>query len=137
MTAVPAAKRALVGAVKGRLPEALVRPRLPTKVPSERERMYVAGTENRQRTQRSGAQVESFDLRLIVEVYRTGAESGGEAENRMWAIFGEIEAIVADDPELGGVVWAAEVTDSAEETFPSANGWLSRGTGRLHVEAYS
>lgn len=136
MTSVPAAKRALVQAVKGRLPDALVRPRLPTKVPSERERMYVAGTENRQWAENSGARVESYDLRLVVEVYRTGADADGEAEDRMWVIFSEVEATVVDDPELGGVVWGSRVTDGGEETFPVANGWISRGTGRLHVEAY-
>lgn len=138
---VPAAKEALreLLAAQPALDGALVRLHLPTTVPREDLRAYIAGTEalTRTRLTQQGAMREEFELILLLESRGWGPDPQSAAD-AFWDAVDALDALLVEDPELDGTVddaWLSQIP--AENTLPLADnkGWLSRGEIRITAEA--
>jgi hypothetical protein len=136
----PAAKVALRDMLSARTGMAgvLVQLHLPTRVPTQRDRVYVVGTENFARvpSDQQGGMVETYLLVLLVEARRNGTDAQPAAD-RLAAMIDELDQLLVDDEELGGVVYDSRLAAiPAENTLPLPDntGWLARAEVHVHVE---
>lgn len=142
-TTAPAAEDDLVARLQARLgAEVLVQHGLPVAVPREIERVYLVGVEDLSRGQRTqqGARRENYTLPVVVEVERAGGTPQARlaARARGWEVIGELEAELADDPELADVVDGAELLAVREfYVLPRSDntGWIARALVHVAVEA--
>lgn len=142
---VPAAKAALLAALQARedLAGVLAQRGLPAEVPTQNERIYLTGTEalTRDPVLQQGLRRESYLLPLVIEVERFGRgnEVRDQVEQRGWDIVDELEAAIATDPELGGVLDDSELEGvPVEVTLPltSNDGWLTRISAQVRARAF-
>lgn len=113
-------------------------PGLDEKVPSEPDRIYFLGVlENRRdRFVEQGARRESYIVPLLIETYYPSRDERQRVRDRFWQLVEEVEAELADDPELANVADDSEVEEVPEmNTFPSGDGWLARGLLHVRVNA--
>lgn len=144
-TTVPAAKAALLAVLQARedLAGVLVQRGLPAEVPAQKERVYLSGTEalTRDPVLQQGLRRESYLLPLVIEVERFGRgdQVRDGVEQRGWDIVDELEAAIAEDPELGGILDDAELEGvPVEVTLPLTgnDGWLTRITAQVRARAF-
>jgi hypothetical protein len=137
----PAAKTALKEQIAARpgLADAVVQIGLPASEPRKKERVYLTGTEDMDRSpdlQERGV-AETYFLPLFIEVERTGktTDSREACEARGWEILNEIDLAVETDPELGGAVDTSQLAGTPNEvTLPTAaGGWITKITARVRV----
>lgn len=79
---------------------------------------------------------EDYTIDLTVHVYQDGDEEQ-VVEERLWALFGEIEQALRDDPTLGGLLaMDAEIDGGEQTTRPSdPGGWVSRLSLRVRCRS--
>lgn len=68
---------------------------------------------------------EEYAVAVEVEVYRPGTDAQG-AEERLWAIIAQLEAVISNDETLGGqenVQWAY-VSHVKQGSKGGTNGWI-------------
>lgn len=101
-------------------------------LPPGNANLYLLGHNNLQRSQRDRLRVESYDLRILVEVH--GLADQPAVEDRLDAIWNELDAAVESDPGLPGP-FDATTTYSSSESGWVGDTWLARGEGFVSVRA--
>lgn len=135
--AVPAAKRAVLDAFAERdgLSQLAVMRGAPKQLPKPlatgNEDLYLLGT-SRGAREEGRLRVESYDLRLLVEVHGLADQAAVEA--RLWAIWDEMDEALREDPGLPGPFEALLVLTDEESGHPGGR-WLARGEGYVRVRA--
>lgn len=137
-TTVVATKTALLAALQEApaLDGALVQRRLPTKIPRQKERVYLTGTRDftRERLTQQGGHRETYLLPFIAEVQKDGPNVGDQVHDRAWAIVDAIIATVLTDPEFRAVVEDADLESIPEETsLPTSDGSITKIVGNVRI----
>lgn len=141
-SSVPAVEAALVTrlqartglqgcAIKGTLPRA-------GKVPDSDDKLYFIGVEGLRRDYLTDqhAKRETYLLPLWVETYRPSGDDPAPAHDRFWQLVEEVEAELADDPELANVAddaWVEEIPEV--NSFVATDGWVFKGVLFIRVLA--
>lgn len=142
MTAIPAAKVALLGMLQARagLAGVLVQAGLPAELPVNRERVYIDGATGETIPRQGHPVQENFQVLVVIETRQiTGRDAAGYAltEARKWQLYAEVLGTVEDDPELGVAVWWSFLTVQAEVTRPTTDGWFGQVVALLHCARVS
>lgn len=114
--------------------EVLVRYGLLVNLPEQRERVYLLGTVDYERTVNSRAhrvRQERYGIRGIVEVYDIDTPGPDWASSRAWELLDTIDTVLRDDPDLGVARYDHTVRAPIDEVLPTADGWLARVAFRL------
>lgn len=126
-SAIPAVKTAIVDAlgeppisglavVRGGLPD-------PDNLPTENAALYVLGASNASRQRKGSLTVESFDIRMVLEVH--GLPSQLEVEERMWEVVEEAAERLAS-PLFGAGRGPTGLVPVEEESGFVGDVWLAR-----------
>lgn len=137
MVTVTATKTALLEALGTRAGLAgvsLIRG-VPQELPQTDASLYLLGTESFRRRRDGHVLVESYDLRLLLEVHGLADQQAVEA--RMWAVLAEVEQEIADNPEFGEHVTESEFALRSEESGYVGSTWLARAEAVVSVEAWA
>jgi hypothetical protein len=112
------------------LENALVRLGRPPRNPREDEGIYLVGARNLRRASSERVTHESVTLIGIAWVAQTSkAAEPEEADARIDELLDEIVDTLATDPELGGIVDHAELTEvPTDDTYPTPEGWSGAAT---------
>lgn len=111
---------------------------LPQRVPSEPERLYLLGVQDNVREPYvdQGARRESYVIPLLIECFYPSQDERQRVRDRFWVLVEDVEAELADDPELANIADDAEVEQIVEmNVLPSGDGWLARGLLHIRVLA--
>lgn len=135
MTRIPDAKLALAAMLAARPllidSGVLVRGGLPGKFPTQLERIYVDASSGNPQTPGHPAQeltAEAFTIAVVLETRLVSGDNPDGyaiAEARKWALYRELEAVIAQNGgQLGGAVWRSTVAVQLEWTRPTESGWF-------------
>jgi hypothetical protein len=146
ITDIPAGKAALVAAISARPAihdaprgaEVVVQLGLPADLPTERRRIYVTRVDPATRTplraQQAAVRSDTVEVVLVVEAHEAERDPA-IAEGITWGLVEEIDAALAEQPELGGL-WRARMRQAQEDdTAAMPDGWLARIFVRVLLEA--
>lgn len=137
-SSVPAVEDALHARLQARpgLAGVFVLLGLPAQVPSRRERIYLIGVQENERRPRTqqGLRLETYIIPAIVEVHGVTGRDRTVVRDRFWEIVEEIEAELADDPELANIADDSAVEQIVEmNVLPATDGWIAKGLVHIRV----
>jgi hypothetical protein len=109
----------------------LVRWGLLSTLPTERERIYLLGTNNYTRHRQAGypVRVENYDVRGIVEVSLI-TQDPVDVSTRVWELIDAIDLTLLDDPDFMWARYTGELRIITDDIFPTSEGWIGRATFR-------
>lgn len=121
MSAVPEAQAALVALLSGR-PDysgVFVRFGLPTELPKQNERAYVLeDVPAHHRSRPSAFAEDTFDLQLVIEVFRSGDDAAA-VNARLWELIDAADAALSEDDFYGYATEDGELSAEVQaQAFP-------------------